>query len=208
MLGLFSSPRKRRAPYGRRSVRPELEWLETRDCPSTLSMSVTYGAQRSITLSGQLTDTPSPGNQSILISGVASGTAVTDANGRYAITLTASGLGMVSGITADHQSNTAQVTLSDTAPNISNFVGKESAGDWWTFTGKVTYGQTLQGLTVNFGGQAVSLQGKTTTVDANGNFSFSIQLDGTENDNGLVSATITDWWGQRSNTALTNVYQT
>jgi hypothetical protein len=207
MFGIWTRPRPkyRRAP--RPSVRLYLERLETRECPSTLSLSVAYGTQRNVTLSGQLTNAPNVGGQTIRIWGVASGTAVTDASGNYSVTLTASGLGQVSAATADMHSNTAHVMLTDTAPTISNFVATESSGDIWTFSGHVSYSHRMQGLTVTFGGQVASLQGQTTTVNASGYFTFTIQLNGTMGDNGMATAVIDDSWGMLSNTAMANVYQ-
>ena len=44
------------------------------------------------------------------------------------------------------------------------------------------------------------MDGQSTTVDANGDFSFTIEIpDGEE---GGVSAQTTDWWGLASNQAI------
>jgi hypothetical protein len=202
---LARSLRKDASPRTR-SVRPSLEALETRDCPSFLTLSVNYGHQRDVTLSGKLSGTPTPAGQSVQLSGEVNGTAITDANGNYSLTLQAAGLGQVLAQTADHLSNIARAILYDNAPMISSFFGVEGADDVWTFTGTVNYRDPL-GLTIDFGGIR-SLNGQTTTVDSTGHFSFTIQLDGTSWDNGTVTAMTTDWWGLQSNMAEDYIHQT
>jgi hypothetical protein len=206
MFGLLTrAGRKKKVPAPRRA-RLGLECLESRDAPSTLTMSVAYGSGRGITLSGALTGTPCPAGQTVRISGQAAGLAVTDSGGHYTINLVASGLGPVSGKTVDGSSNTAQVTLTDTAPVLTNLKACEGVGDLWTFSGTVTY-RSPQGLTVSFGGQPVTLQGKITPVSYTGTFSLSIRLNGTSTDNGMVSAGVMDPWGLTSNTLEVNVQQ-
>jgi hypothetical protein len=207
MFRLLSPSRRRPvAAPGDRPVRLGLEALETRDCPSTLSMGVTYDNQNWITLSGQLTNTPMPGSMTVGIYGQASGSTTTDVNGNYSITLPASGVGNVYARTADGQSNVAQVTLTDDAPVIDNFQAIPDGGNFWTFSGHVT-DQTAAGLVVNFGGLA-SLNGKTATTDNSGNFSLYVQLNGTPSDNGNAGAWTTDWYNMPSQPAMCSVYQT
>src|SRR5947209_107504 len=197
--------RKSAAPRSR-FVRPGLEGLESRDCPSVLTLSVAYGTQNNITLSGHISATATPAGQTILLGGKVSGMTATDANGNYAITLPASGPGQVQANAADGQSNTATAIVYDMVPQINNFVGVESLGDIWTFSGDVNY-RSPEGLTINFDGIA-SLQHQTAEVDANGHFSLTLRLNGTSTDNGIAYVSTTDWYGYLSNTAQALVSQT
>jgi virginiamycin B lyase len=166
--------------------------------PPTVSVSVTYGAQRTVTLSGQVTDAQ-PGGLTVNFSGMVVGSVVTNADGTFSATFQASGLGNVQAITTDAQglvSNTATVTLASNPPTISNFVGSNSGGVW-TFTGKVN-DSSPAGLTVSFGGLP-SLAGKTATVQADGTFELVVALAAGEQ--GTVTAQTTNWWGQNSNVA-------
>jgi hypothetical protein len=143
----------------------------------------------------------------VQISGVASGSTTTDANGNYAITLTAGALGTAKAATADGKSNVASVALNWSAPVIQDFACVELPNHWFTFTGKVI-DPDAGGLTVRFGGGPESLQNQSTTTAADGTFSFTIQLNGTVDDNGTASAVVTNWWGQTSACAYCDVYQT
>jgi hypothetical protein len=189
-----------------------LEALEARDCPSPLagpsniSLSVTYGTQKMVTLSGQVTNTDQPGGLTVQIAGSASGSVVTDANGNYSITLPVTQLGAVTATTTNGQSNTAQVTLVSQPPLITNFTWTVGAGGMTTFSGRVL-DQSAPGLTVSFGGEPVSMQNQKVTVDADGWFHFSIKLNGAATDNGAVTAVVTDWWGLKSPVAQCFVQQ-
>jgi hypothetical protein len=206
MFGLLTRPRGYTRARSPRPVRLGLERLETRDCPSTLTAQVTYGAGRSITIAGHLSDTSTPANQTVTITGKATGTITTNASGDYSKTLTATGLGDVYAKTSD--SNVVDIVLTDTAPRITQFQAVEGPGDVWVLSGKVSYAYSTQGLVVNFGGQPICLTGKTATVDSNGNFIVSVTLSGLNCDNGTATAQITDAWGLRSNTASIEIFQT
>jgi hypothetical protein len=200
MVGLLSrQPRPVPRPY----VRLALERLEDRDAPATLTMDVTYGEGRTITLAGALSDHETLEGQTVKITGQASGMTTTDANGQYSVTLTASALGEVVGICADA---IASVTLTDPAPYIHVFDAIEDDYGVWTFRGRVEYRYT-EGLVVNFGG-IPSLDGYSATVDADGNFTLSMMLRGDKYDNGTVFAKTTSPWGTDSNEALDDVFQT
>jgi hypothetical protein len=229
-----------------RLVRPTLEALEARDCPSTfgtqpgqelwyllntapasglnikvqpalggggggggdsspiLTLSVTYNAKTSVTLSGKVTDDlASVAGLTVTFSGEAGGSATTDSNGNFSYTTNASGLGVVSAVTsnADGASNTATVTLSVPAPVISNFSAVQQSGYQFVFSG-IVGAQTAAGLTITFGGLA-SLSGQTATVASNGSFQLVVRLRSDGSDNGSATAQTTDWWGQASNIATT-----
>jgi hypothetical protein len=165
-----------------------------------LSLSISYGSQHNVTLSGLLTDLDAD-SRSISISGVAGGTPVTDSSGNFSFTTTASALGEVDATETDpwgQASNTAMVTVSDTAPVIQNFVAIHGIGNTWIFQGNVVAGYA-EGLTIRFGG-LTALAGRTTTVRADGTFSFTCTLPaGTH---GTATAITTDWWGLDSDQEL------
>jgi hypothetical protein len=194
-----------RAP---RSVRLGLERLETRDCPSFISLSVMYGTQKNITLWGDVTGTPNPGGLTVQFTGNAVGTATTDSNGHYSASLVALALGNVYASTTDGASNTAVVTLMVPQPKIINFGGSQGPGNVWTFSGTVSAAGGSPGLTVYFGGDPVDMQNKTTTVNQDGTFTLIVQMNGQQNDNGSVSAQTVDWWNQQSNMAFDFITQT
>jgi hypothetical protein len=90
-------------------------------------------------------------------------------------------------------------------PVISNFTAAES-GNAWIFAGNVTDpDESVAGFTVTFGGLP-SLNGKTTTVQANGTFSLTVQLGAKEN--GGATAQTVDTGGLPSNVATAYVHQT
>ena len=168
------------------------------DAP-TLSLSLTYGAQHTVTLTGILTDIDAA-SQTITITGVASGSPVTDSSGNFSLTTVASALGTVNATETDLwglTSNTASVTVANNAPVIQGFQAVNSIGNIWTFSGQVV-GDNPEGLTIRFGGLN-SLTGTTTTVQADGTFSFTVTLAAGEC--GTATAITTGWWGADSNQA-------
>jgi hypothetical protein len=226
MFGLLTRSRRPAPPVAHRPIRPSLEVLETRDCPSTLTLNVAYGVGKAITLYGQVTagaagsSTPGFGGGSqplgggsqpgvpgatVAFSRSATGSATTDANGNFVFTTQAASLGEVDAATTDGQSNTASVVLS-AAPNISNFKAtEEGPTNYWDITGSVTDGKfSVAALTaVQIHGSPVTIynggQGLTASVDGSENFCLVVKLNGTINDNGNIDAQFTDAWGQKSN---------
>jgi hypothetical protein len=188
-----------------RHARLQLEHLENRDAPTALSMNVSYGINKNVNLSGQLTDVANPGGQTITFTGKVTGTTTTNADGTYLMTAQATGLGTV---TATVPGATATVTLTSTAPQMVDLDAVESSGHWWEIYGDVSYWNSFSDVTVNFGGAPVSLQGKSTNVQANGHFDYWIQLNGTGTDNGTMTATPVDCWGLQGNAMLDLIYQT
>jgi hypothetical protein len=158
-----------------------------------LSLSISYGSQHNVTLSGQLTDLDA-GSGSVSISGVAGGTAVTDSSGNFSLTTMASALGEVDATATDawgQASNIATVMVSDTAPVIQNFAVIRGAGNTWTFQGSVVTGYA-EGLVVTFGGHS-SIAEQTAIVGADGTFSVTLTLP--PGAYFCASAITTDWWG-------------
>jgi hypothetical protein len=172
----------------------------------SVTMAISYGAQKTVTLSGGVTDLD-PGNRTVTFSGMVTGSAVTDAAGNFSYTAQASALGNVDASTVDLwslQSNVAQVTVACLSPVVSNFGASEGPLQLWTFSGVVTAASPA-GLVVTLGGFP-SIAGKTATVQADGSWSVTAPMQAS--DNGEISAQTTDWWGQASNIDWTLVHQT
>lgn len=96
------------------------------------------------------------------------------------------------------------ITDVQTAPVIVDFKAILVVGNLFRFTGSVE-DAAPGGLTISFGGEPESLQGKTVTTDANGNFDMSILLKVDGSDTGTASAQTVNAAGQSSNLALTEV---
>jgi hypothetical protein len=195
MFSLLRRPSRTKAPSAPRPARLFLEALEDRNSPSTITLNVAYAANRQVTYSGHVTG-GTPG-QSVQISGAVSGSTTTNGNGDYSVTLTTDNLGQVSAQTTDGQSNTATATLSATTPMMQTFGYTKGFLDYYTFSGKVT-GDVTAGMVITFGG-IDALNGKTATVDSNGNFSITVEI--TESDPGMATAYATDWYGLGSQVA-------
>jgi hypothetical protein len=206
MFGMLTRTRNPRTRPPR-PIRLGLEVLEARDTPSTLTLGVTYGHSRSITLQGTL-DGPAPAGHTISIMGQASGQVTTDPWGHFSITLNASGLGLVMAMAADGSSNMAQLTLTDTVPVINSFDAIEGPGNIWTLRGTVTYNRYPEDLVVNFGGQPVSLQGKSIECGYDGSYSLAVQLNGTTTDNGAAVVGTMSPYGLLADTRMDVIHQT
>jgi hypothetical protein len=161
------------------------------DTAPTLTMNLAYGANKTVILSGKVTDAQA-GGMVVTFSGVVNGTATTDANGNYSVTLTPTALGQITATTTDIwglTSASATATVANSAPTIT--LAATQRGNMWTFSGRVT-DEYAPGLVVTFSGPG-AINGRTTTVASDGTFTLSVML--TSNDAGWVTATVTDWWG-------------
>ncbi len=200
MFGFFSRSRPKSPAARGSSFRPSLEELEPRNCPSDLCVGVyTMASTKQVTFVGQVTNMSSPGGVTVLFSGVVGGSTTTDSNGNFRATLTASAQGTSYVATADGESNIAQVAVADPGTTITQFSGVAGLGNFETFSGQVQGG--YQGEVVNFSGLK-DLQGQSATVGANGSFSFTVELDGRQDDEGEAYAQATDAWGVQSNEAI------
>ena len=187
--------------------------------PYTVTFSHTMGAGHSIEVTGSLTagSGVTVANQVVEFQGQIVGYVVTDSNGHFDFTTNAANLGNIDGAVVPEdnngpggtiepvagavQSNVVQDTLADTAPVISNFAVEQVNYNEYQFTGTVT-GSYVQGLTVTFGGQPLSLQGQKATVNTDGTFTLMVNMIHGADDNGMASAQIlADGWGQSSNGA-------
>jgi hypothetical protein len=165
--------------------------------PPTVSLSLQYGEQRWVTLSGTVSDEV-PGGLTVTFTGVVNSSITTNSDGSFALTVQASALGDVNASTADQwglTSNTATVTVTSNAPEIVGFGGRETPTGV-VFTGTVI-DESAPGLVVTFGGL---LAGYSATVDSTGGFLLVVDLDW--NAYGSASAQVTDWWGLTSEIAL------
>jgi hypothetical protein len=164
----------------------------------TISMSISYGANKAVTLTGTVTDIDA-GGQAVTFTGVATGSATTTATGSFSLTVTATGLGNITATVTDlwSQTGTAQIAVAPSAPTITDFSAAAGLNNWWTFTGKVS-GPAVAGETVTLAGlpELASVQ---VTVKADGSFSYMAQLEA--GDWGTATAQAIDWYGQVSNKA-------
>jgi hypothetical protein len=178
---------------------PQATATLTNNAP-TITLNVSYGAGKQVTLSGLVTD-ETAGGRTVTLSGQVNATVVTNADGTFTWTGDAAALGTVTAGTVDFwgaTSNTAQVTLVSAAPVISNFSAVQGDGqNQWLLKGQVT-DESFHGLEVRFGGLP-SLSNSTTTVESNGWFYLFVTL--TAGESGTVWCQTTDWWGQDSNVA-------
>jgi hypothetical protein len=157
----------------------------------SLTMSLANGPNRQVTLSGKVTDAQ-PGGLVVTFAGAASGSTTTNADGSYSVTLTATALGQITATTQDVwglNSAAVSVTVSNAAPTIT--LSGSQVGNVWTFSGRVT-DECPAGLVVVFSGPA-DLAGQKATVQSDGTYSLTIMLSSC--DTGIVTATVTDWWG-------------
>jgi hypothetical protein len=145
-----------------------------------------------------VTDTTHPAGQVIGISGQGwNGSAITDGNGNYTVTIPVTKLGTVTAMTMDNQSNRPQVALNPPAPQIVNFVASAEPGGLEDFSGKVTGTPNPGGMSIAFGG-LTALLNRYTQVNADGTFDVVFALNGQV---GVAMAQTKDWWGQVSNVA-------
>jgi hypothetical protein len=199
MLGLLTCAPRIRKPL-RRSTTLFVERLEDRLSPSSaateaLSMNVTYDPNKQVTLTGTLMNgSGAIANQTINFGGVVNGTATTNSQGAYSVTLSVSALGQVTAASADGQSNTASATLAGGSPVVNNFDAMPEGSGLWCFTGSVT-GAPAQGEVVNFGG-IPALVGKSVNVNADGSFCYYAIVNSGQG--GTATAQAVDWWGDTS----------
>jgi hypothetical protein len=204
MFGLLTR-KKPVHPPRRRQARLQLEHLESRDVPSTLSVSVNWGIDRVYSLTGKLTDTATPGGQTVVFSGVVNGTTVTQSDGSFMFLPGNPTLGTVTASTAG--ASPVSINVADTPPVITALHAVQSSGNYWCFDGQVSYSGNPCDVTVKFGGAPVSLQNQSVTCDMTGHFDLWLMLNGTSTDNGTFTAQGVTSWGTLSDVASGNVYQ-
>jgi hypothetical protein len=173
-------------------------------CPKpSLNLTLLYLNQNKLLLTGTVT-APSRGGLTVTFAGVATGSTVTDANGNFSATVSASGTGNINATVTDawgQVSNPATVAVDSNPPVISNFGGGNVATNQWTFSGTVT-DDSPAGITVQLGG-IPALTGQTATTASNGTFSITVTLQ--PHESGTVWAKCTNWFGVTSNTVYDGV---
>jgi hypothetical protein len=169
------------------------------DMAPSITLYVGYGPNRQVTLNGRVSNAQ-PGGLTVNFTGVANDSVVTNADGTFTKTVTATALGKISATTQDVwglSSVTTQVNVTDPTPTIT-LSGNDVSGNLWMFSGRVTGGY-VAGETVTFSGTP-AVNGKTATVQADGTFSLAVSFSVGET--GWVDATVTDWWGATATAAF------
>ena len=214
-----------------RTVRPRLEILEDRTCPSrvadgldvlpppdygpsksitaapVLTLSIQMNGLKSVTLSGMVTAT-NPEGLTVTFSGAVTGTTTTECDGSFTLTIDADYLGTVTAVTSDQDgtlSNVATVQVICPPPTISGFCYTMD-DNIFTLRGTVQHPDAI-GMLVTIQGAAGALQTpQTVTVNSDGTFELSICLTNPLEE-GFIVAYCTDCWGQQSNLATTDLIQ-
>jgi hypothetical protein len=171
-----------------------VEGQVTSQNPVIQNLAVSYGAERTVTLTGQVSD-ETPGGRTVTFTGVVTGTVTTNANGTFSYTTTASGLGNVQAITIDPwglTSAAAQLTLTRDAPVITSFQIVQQYGTTWVVSGHVQ-DASPSGLVVVLGGLPC-LQGVNAPVDGLGNFNIEVTIPVAQ-EGMTATADVTNWWG-------------
>jgi hypothetical protein len=198
MLSFLTRRRRRAAPVRSRSIRPQLELLEQRECLSTLTLSYHWTSQNNASFDGQYSGASNVAGQTVTLTGQngLSTTAKTDGNGNYHSTtaVVLSQFGPVTASISDPSCNQPQVNVSAAAPVISSFTIKMLDSGGMELSGTVTGTPDPQGMVITFSGPA-GIQGLTATVGANGTFDLVLSFTVT----GSITAGTTDWWGRGTN---------
>ena len=178
-------------------VRLAVELLESRDCPSGLTLSAQVLAGHQVELSGML-QADQPSGLPVTFSGAVVGSTTTDANGYFDYTTSSATLGSVFADAVDQNQepiDTAQATIATNAPAIT-LSSTYSSQYGVTLTGAVS-GIDAAGATVSISGVASG----SVTTDGSGNFTLATSFSGP----GTISASTTDPWGQSADGAVVTV---
>jgi hypothetical protein len=196
MLSWLCKTRVKKRNSAQNRVRPFLEGLEDRYCPSGLQITqftATIVQGHTVNLTGTISDS-NPASVSLSFSGVASGSVTANSNGQFQLQTQASSLGTVTalGTDGDKVTSSAQTTVSAPAPTFSNLAATQSGPNKQiTVTGTVSSGANL---TVTLSG----IVSGSVTTGTNGTFSFK----GTASNTGQVNLSVTDTWGQTGTGAV------
>jgi hypothetical protein len=186
----------------RSSRRFRLETLESRNCPSAVTLS--FEAQtitgHNVAVQGCVMG-PEGASYQVSFSGPVSGGVALDSCGDFYFAGPATGLGTITGTATDSAGDTAQATadIADPPPQITALqVSATGQGKQVDISGSVQ-AMSPGGLTVTLAGSAGVNAGATT--DANGSFN----LVTTATKLGDVSAFVTDVWGVASQMVTTTL---
>jgi len=203
--GLFDRSRRRSESTPRRSFRPMLEALETRDCPSlaivNFSATPTNAANsRQVELKGTVSGVAQ--QETVTFTGEVNTSTGVDSSGNFDYIGYAGGLGTVTAVASGMvyythvTSAPANALITSTAPVITSFFVGAAGDGTWTFSGHVS-DEAPSGICVQFGG-AWQVAGYYAVCDASGNFSATYYIPTLANTD--VSAHCQDVWGLLSNT--------
>lgn len=201
MFAIFRKPAtkksRRRAPR-----RLGGEWLESRCCPSGLSVgfqaTVADGLNVSIQgmVSGGGSASPygptAPTSYQVSLSGPVNASVTTDSSGDFSYYGPATGLGTITATATDSDgdSGSGSGDIYDPGPTVSTLNAMATGpGKDVSVTGNVN-ANSPGGLTVNFSGSA-GLAATSTTTNSSGGFA----LQTTAGQLGNIIATVTDVWG-------------
>jgi hypothetical protein len=183
--------------------RPLLERLERRDTPTSpkLTFAASILSGENVSLTGQVTCDGNPAAAQVAFSGVVSGSTFAHADGSFAVTETASALGIIDAQVTDgagQQSVVDEATITSAPPSVTLTRTYDNDGSI-TLSGQVT-DQDQAGRTVTFKGAVNNI----ATTDANGNYTLTTSkwIPGT------VLAHTTDVWGQTSNAPSATITNT
>ncbi len=166
--------------------------------PSVTLNPVTVQGGQTVTVTGQVSGAADPGPFLVSLSGVVSGQVQTNPDGTFSYISTTSGTGVIDASTTDvwgQSSNTAQTTLSYTAPTLTLNAAPQGDGSV-LLTGQVSDADPSS-CTVAFSG---ALSGSVST-NPDGSFSFI----GTASGLGIIDAVATDSQGLTSSTAAVDL---
>lgn len=164
--------------------------------PLAISLAVSEVDKRWVTLYGTVADANEGGNPSgltVTFTGACAGSAVTNTDGSYAVTVEATSLGTVHATvnnSANLGSNEAEATIYAPPPTINNFQVIHQTSNLYTLAGSVTAAPAA-GLTISFSG-FTDVSGQSVTVEADCSFSLTLALSAS--DCGLITAQLVDWW--------------
>jgi hypothetical protein len=164
----------------------------------SITMSLSYGTHNQVTVTGQVMDEDA-GDLTVTLSGVVGGTVTTQGDGTFSFTANATAVGQILAATVDalgQASGSAALTVASNIPAIINFTAtNQGANNFWTFRGQVQ-DEEPAGLSVRLAGLPTLNSSDLVTVDFDGWFSLTVQLQPGEG--GFASAVVTDWFNQES----------
>src|SRR5260370_9278064 len=165
-----------------------------------LTLAVSYGQQRSVTLTGKGTGTSSVSGLSVTFSGEVSGRVMTSSDGSFSYSTSALALGTISGSTTDWlgaASNVPVIRLVSNAPTIT-LNATWIAGTMWKLSGTVT-DECAPELGVSFDGLVTT----STVVHADRTFVCYVTIPpGTH---ATITAQTTHCWCFQSNIASVSI---
>jgi hypothetical protein len=179
-----------------------VESLERRDCPAApviSGLTVTPISAYEAEVSGHVSD-ENPATAVVCFDGVIQGAIEVNPDGSFAYLGYVSGPGEVRAVAYDEEmleSLAVAAELANQAPQIVDFSVSCGAEGFLLITGRIL-DESPGGMEVWFGGLS-ALEGVSVTVDEEGYFSLSIQVD--PHEEGTITAITYDAWGVASNEA-------